>query len=58
MLFFSTMTFALPIKEVYEIFAHRDSLWPTLPEDHTLNKAYKKSDEHSTATLDCKFCAH
>ena len=52
------MTFALPIKEVYEIFAHRDSLWPTLPEDHTLNKAYIKSDEHSTATLDGKFCAH
>ena len=44
------MTFAHPIKEVYEIFAHRDSLWPTLPEDHTLNKAYKKFNEHSTAT--------
>ena len=49
MSFFSTMTVAFPIKEVYEIFARRVSLWPTLPEDHTLNKAHKKFDEHSTA---------
>ena len=49
MSFFSTMTVSFLIKEVYEIFAHRVSLWPTLPEDHTLKKAFNKFDEYSTA---------